>query len=115
MFEVAKILIKTKNELGYEGECLAARIKMASSFFQTRPKAPAAAASANKTSNTANTYSLPPTDNPDISAFYAQLSDKERIAHAIAVDKLGTSYDVTRTHGFLKWLKKRASAAPMSS
>ncbi len=45
-------------------------------------------------------------DDPVISAFYAQLTDKERIAHAIAVDKLGTSYDVVRTHGFLKWKKK---------
>lgn len=42
---------------------------------------------------------------PDVSAFYAQLSDSERIAHTIAVEKLGTSYDVTRTHGYLKWLK----------
>lgn len=52
-------------------------------------------------------YTLPTTDDPVISAFYAQLTDKERIAHAIAVTKLGTSYDVTRTHGFLKWKKKQ--------
>lgn len=52
-------------------------------------------------------YAIPPTDDPVISAFYAQLTERERVAHAIAVTKLGTSYDVTRTHGFLKWLKKR--------
>ncbi len=53
------------------------------------------------------TYSLPTTDDPVIRAFYAQLTENERIAHAIAVDKLGTSYDVTRTHGFLKWKRKQ--------
>jgi hypothetical protein len=46
-------------------------------------------------------------ENNDVSAFYAQLSEREQFAHKIAVEKLGTSYDVTRTHGFLKWLKKR--------
>ena len=40
-----------------------------------------------------------------VQAFYDSLSAKEIIAHSIAVDKLGTSYDVTRTHGFLKWCK----------
>lgn len=46
-------------------------------------------------------------ENPDIQAFYDSLSENERIAHTIAVEKLGTSYDVTRTHGFLKWNKAR--------
>ncbi len=50
-------------------------------------------------------YTLPPTEDPVISAFYAQLTERERLAHAIAVVKLGTSYDVTRTHGFMKWKK----------
>ncbi len=40
-----------------------------------------------------------------VSEFYASLTPYERIAHEIAVEKLGTSYDVTRTHGFLKWRK----------
>lgn len=48
------------------------------------------------------------TEDPLVSEFYATLGPKERIAHTIAVDKLGTSYDVKRTHGFLKWLKARA-------
>lgn len=51
-------------------------------------------------------YVLPASEDPVISAFYAQLTEHERMAHAIAVVKLGTSYDVTRTHGFLKWKKK---------
>lgn len=44
-------------------------------------------------------------ENPRVQAFYDSLSPQEVIAHSIAVDKLGTSYDVTRTHGFLKWSK----------
>ena len=43
-----------------------------------------------------------PTDNH---AFYASLTPNERIAHTIAAERLGTSYDVTRTHGFLKWVQ----------
>lgn len=46
-------------------------------------------------------------DDPNVSAFYGQLSDRERIAHKIAIEKLGTSYDVTRTHGYVKWNKSR--------
>ena len=48
---------------------------------------------------------LPP--GPSLSlkdhAVYASLTPSERIAHTIAAERLGTSYDVTRTHGFLKW------------
>lgn len=46
-------------------------------------------------------------DDPNVSAFYAQLTDRERTAHKIAVEKLGTSYDVTRTHGYVKWSKNK--------
>lgn len=49
--------------------------------------------------------------DPNISAFYAQLSEKERIAHALAILKLGTSYDVVRTHAYVRWLKSRAPTA----
>jgi len=38
-----------------------------------------------------------------VQAFYNSLKPNERIAHEIAVEKLGTSYDVSRTHGFVKW------------
>lgn len=44
-------------------------------------------------------------EDPRVQAFYDQLTPKEVVAHVIAVDKLGTSYDVTRTHGFLRWSK----------
>ncbi len=49
-------------------------------------------------------------ENTLVTEFYGQLTDKERIAHSIAVEKLGTSYDVTRTHGYIQWLKKRSSS-----
>ncbi len=45
--------------------------------------------------------------DPRVQAFYDQLSPPEIVAHSIAVTKLGTSYDVTRTHGFLRWSKSR--------
>lgn len=44
-------------------------------------------------------------DDPLIQEYYASLTPNERIAHTIAMDKLGTSYDVSRTHGFLRWQK----------
>ncbi len=50
-------------------------------------------------------------DDPLVQAFYDQLSPKEVIAHQIAVEKLGTSYDVVRTHGFVRWSKARAATA----
>jgi hypothetical protein len=46
------------------------------------------------------------TTNPEVEEFYKSLTAPERIAHEIAVEKLGTSYDVTRTHGFLRFAKK---------
>ena len=42
-------------------------------------------------------------DSPQVAAFMASLTPNERIAHAIAVEKLGTSYDISRTHGFVRW------------
>jgi hypothetical protein len=41
--------------------------------------------------------------DPKIVAFMASLTPSERIAHKIAVEKLGTSYDIARTHGFVRW------------
>ena len=57
---------------------------------------------------TASVVATPPaailrSSDPDVQAFYDSLTSSERIAHEIAIDKLGTSYDVTRTHGFTKW------------
>lgn len=47
-------------------------------------------------------------DDALVQAFYDSLGEKERAAHIIAVEKLGTSYDVRRTHGFLAWKKRCA-------
>jgi len=46
-------------------------------------------------------------DDPIIKQYYESLNEKERRAHTIAMDKLGTSYDVVRTHGFMRWQKAR--------
>jgi hypothetical protein len=45
--------------------------------------------------------------DPLVQEFYDSLGEKERRAHVIALEKLGTSYDVVRTHGFLNWKKSR--------
>ncbi len=45
--------------------------------------------------------------DPLVQEFYDSLGEKERRAHFVAVEKLGTSYDVVRTHGFLNWKKSR--------
>jgi hypothetical protein len=54
------------------------------------------------TATTTTTGALSSSD-PEVQAFYNGLSANEAIAHTIAIDKLGTSYDVARTHGFLRW------------
>ena len=46
-------------------------------------------------------------EDPRIQEYYNSLSSNEKIAHTIAKEKLGTSYDVSRTHGFLRWQKSR--------
>ena len=45
--------------------------------------------------------------DPLVQEFYDSLGEKERRAHFVAMEKLGTSYDVVRTHGFLNWKKSR--------
>jgi hypothetical protein len=47
--------------------------------------------------------------NPIVQKYYSSLSEKEQRAHVIAMEKLGTSYDVVRTHGFLVWQKAQQS------
>lgn len=46
-------------------------------------------------------------ETPEIQAFYNSLNKAEQIAHLIAFEKLGTSYDVARTHGYIKWKKSQ--------
>lgn len=40
-----------------------------------------------------------------VKKFYESLTIQQKLAHEIAAEKLGTSYDVTRTHGYLNWMK----------
>lgn len=46
-------------------------------------------------------------DDPLVQQYYDSLGEKEQRAHSIAIEKLGTSYDIVRTHGFLTWQKTR--------
>ena len=42
-------------------------------------------------------------EKPEVQNFYNSLQPAEIIAHTIAIEKLGTSYDVERTRGFVEW------------
>jgi hypothetical protein len=44
-------------------------------------------------------------EDPQVQAFYKTLTPAQVTAHMIATTHLGTSYDVTRTHGFIAWKK----------
>lgn len=79
---------------------------MSHAFFHRQQKTSAAPTAAGPKNGRIDTSILTSSD-PSVSAFYAQLTPAERIAHTIAIDKLGTSYDVTRTHAYTKWLKTR--------
>ena len=92
-------------------------MKQGTISFVVAPKVPKASsvkkvtapATAVPTATHKPTSTLVSTD-PRVQAFYDQLTPAEVIAHTIAVEKLGTSYDVTRTHGFVKWSKANPPA-----
>jgi hypothetical protein len=69
-------------------------------------KASAAPAAAAKPVASESPSPLTSTD-PEVQAFYDSLTPYERVAHTLATTGLGTSYDVRRTHGFLRWQKTR--------
>jgi len=46
------------------------------------------------------------TTDAKLDAFFATLTPAQRLAHTIAKEKLGSSYDVERTHDFIIYLKK---------
>ena len=48
---------------------------------------------------------------PEVQAFYDSLTKAEVLAHSIAIEKLGPSYDVTRTHGYAKWQATKKAKA----
>jgi len=39
--------------------------------------------------------------------YLEQLGDKERIAHLIAKDHLGTSFDIVKSIGYITWKKSQ--------
>ena len=49
------------------------------------------------------------TDDAQVQAFRASLTPNERVAHTLAAELLGTSYDIRRTHGFVRWLKSSSA------
>lgn len=46
-------------------------------------------------------------EDPKVQEYYNQLTPQQVVAHTIAFTHLGTSYDVTRTHGFMKFMLKK--------
>lgn len=80
-----------------------------SHVFTTATKVQPIAEDASKTTDLYVSKKLTSSDSR-VQAFYNSLSPAETVAHSIAVEKLGTSYDVSRTHGFLRWCK--ANPAP---
>lgn len=73
----------------------------------TAKKAPAIQTASKVISGSPTAYAPPKSSDPLVQEFYDQLSPMEVIAHSIAVEGLGTSYDITRTHGFLKWSRAK--------
>jgi hypothetical protein len=42
---------------------------------------------------------------PGVSAYIEQMSEQERIVMAIAIEHLGTSFDITKSIGYKEWCK----------
>ena len=68
----------------------------------SKAKTPQKTVTSEKISKPANILT---SSDPEVQQFYHQLTPQEQIAHTVAIEKLGTSYNVRRTHGFNKWLK----------
>ena len=59
---------------------------------------------------------LPPHSNPaDSDAYLAACSLQERQLVQLAIDQLGSSYFMEKSHGYLAWKKSSASAAASAS
>jgi hypothetical protein len=48
-----------------------------------------------------------PERDPEIDRFYKSLGPKEKEAHTIAAQMLGSSYVIEKTKSFTKWKKER--------
>ena len=45
--------------------------------------------------------------NTSIQQYLAQLDDLQKKAHFIAKQHLGTSYNITKSNGYIEWIKKQ--------
>ena len=45
--------------------------------------------------------------NPNIQQYLAQLDDIQKMAHDIAKQHLGTSYNIAKSNGYMDWLKQQ--------
>ena len=43
-----------------------------------------------------------------IEEYISQLNDKEKVAYQIAIEYLGSSFNLEKSIGFQKWIKKKA-------
>ena len=50
--------------------------------------------------------------NSKIQQYLAQLNELEKKAHFIAKQHLGTSYNITKSNGYIEWLKKQHQTPP---
>ena len=53
--------------------------------------------------------------NTNIQQYLAQLDDLQKKAHDIAKQHLGTSYNITKSNGYIEWLKKQDQTPPPKS
>jgi len=53
--------------------------------------------------------------NTKIHQYLNQLNDLEKKAHFIAKHHLGTSYNITKSNGYIEWLKKQDQTPPPKS
>jgi hypothetical protein len=70
----------------------------------------------NTTNNNINNTSNPPTNcinatdtHPLHQEYLSQLTPLQRKAHAIAVEHLATSFDITRSNGYNEWIAHHPS------
>ena len=54
-------------------------------------------------------YTMPQEKQKEIYDYLVQLDDHNRRAYTIAVNHLGTSFNIYRSNGFKEWLKSKAN------
>jgi hypothetical protein len=54
-------------------------------------------------------YTMPQEKQKEIYDYLVQLDDHNRRAYTIAVNHLGTSFNIYRSNGFKEWLKSKSN------